>query len=328
MKRVLTGRCDGDGGRGATSTRHVAAVAFVAVSIIWGSTYFGIRVALEDFPPFLIGALRFLAAGAILFAIGRARGEPSPRAVEWRSACATGALLFVVGNGLVNVAERSVSSGLASVLVATMPLWAVLYSRLFGERARKEELVGVCLGLVGVSVMNASGQLRASPFGAAAALLAPMGWAFGSIASKRLPLPADTMMRTAAQMLTGGAAMLLVSLVLGEGMAHTPSLRATLALLYLCIFGSLIGFSAYAYLLANVRASVATSYAYVNPVIAVALGVVFLGERLDALSGVGAGIVMGAVVLVARARATRSAPPSASDAPSVDAPTGRLPASR
>jgi hypothetical protein len=164
-------------------------------------------VALESFPPFLLGAIRFLAAGALLFGLARLRAEPMPRAIEWRSAAVTGVLFFVIGNGLVNVAEQSVSSGLASVLVATMPLWATLISRLLGERASALELAGTILGLGGVAIMNLGGELRASPGGTCAALLAPIGWALGSIASKRLSLPGTTLMRTAAQMLTGGAAM-------------------------------------------------------------------------------------------------------------------------
>src|SRR5262249_50740289 len=159
---------------------------------------FAIRVALEGFPPFLIGAIRFIVAGLSLYALARARGEASPRASEWRSAAVTGALFFVVGNGLVNVAERSVSSGLASVLVARMPLWAILFSRLLGERVTRDEMLGISLGLLGVAFMNLGGELRASPFGAMAAIVAPMGWSLGSIASKRMPLPAGTMMRTAS----------------------------------------------------------------------------------------------------------------------------------
>jgi drug/metabolite transporter (DMT)-like permease len=134
-----------------------------------------------------------------------------------------------------------------------------------------------------------------------------MGWALGSIASKRMALPAGTMMRTAIQMLAGGAVMLLLTIGFGERLPHAPSTRAIVAVAYLCIFGSLVAFSAYGYLLANVRASVATSYAYVNPVIALALGVAFLDERLDGASAVGAAIVMGAVILVAKVRAARPA---------------------
>ncbi len=288
----------------------LAVAAFLAVSLIWGSTYLGLRVALESFPPFAIGALRFLAAGAVLFAVALLRGEAAPRAREWRSAALTGIMFFVVGNGLVGVAERSVASGLVSVLVATMPLWALLVSRLGGERASSQELGGVVLGLAGIVVMNLGGELRASPGGTAAALLAPMGWAFGSMASKRMVLPRTTLMRTAAQMLAGGAAMLLVSWAVGERWVGLPSARSLAALVYLGVFGSLVGFSAYQYLLGHVRASVATSYAYVNPVIAVGIGVLWAGERLDVASAAGAMIVIAAVLVVVRGRASARPSPS------------------
>ena len=300
--------------------RTLLLLSFVAVSVIWGSTYFGIRVTLESFPPFLIGALRFLVAGAALYAFARFRGEPAPKLNEWRSALVTGALFFVVGNGMVNVAEKSVSSGLASVLVATMPLWAVLFSRFTGERSSPRELLGIGLGLGGVAIMNLGGELRASPLGTAAALLAPMGWALGSIASKRMPLPAGTMMRTATQMLAGGAAMVLVSAALGERMHAAPTLRALVAVAYLTIFGSLVGFSAYAYLLRHVRASVATSYAYGNPVIAVGIGMIWAGERLDLLSAVGAVTVIAAVAVVARARRSDKARVTAPDSATSEPP--------
>jgi drug/metabolite transporter (DMT)-like permease len=294
-----------------SAKQRLAVVAFAVVCVVWGSTYFGIRVALEGFPPFFLGAARFLVAGALLFAFARWRGEPAPRAREWGSALVTGMLFFVVGNGLVNMAEQSVSSGLASVLVATMPLWVTLFGRLFGARISRGELAGVVLGLVGVVVLNLGGELRASPGGALCALLAPMGWALGSVASARMPLPRG-MMRTAAQMMAGGAGMAVVSFATREHMAGIPSLRASVALAYLCIFGSLLGFSAYTYLLANTRPAVATSYAYVNPVIAVVLGVALAGEQLGPTSLVGAGIVLAAVVLVGRARRSGQSLASAS----------------
>ncbi len=287
---------------GPAAPRSQIVLAYVAVSIIWGSTYFGIRVALDGFPPFLIGALRFLAAGAVLFAFLRVKGERGPNLREWGAAALTGGLFFVVGNGLLNVAERSVSSGLASVLVATMPLWATLLSRLGGDRVSRREWAGLGLGLFGVVVLNLGGELRASGAGAAFALIAPMGWALGSIASKRLPLPKGAMC-TAAQMLAGGAAMLAVSLASGEHASPSPSARATIAVVYLAVFGSLVGFSAYAFLLRHTRPAVATSYAYVNPVIALALGMALAGEKLDATSLLGASIVLGAVLLLSRSRA-------------------------
>lgn len=291
-------------------------LAFAVVSVVWGSTYFGIRVALESYPPFLIGAIRFIMAGALLFAWARLRGEAMPSPRQWGSAALTGILFFAVGNGLVNVAEQSVSSGLASVLVATMPLWATLFSRLFGERVSRGEVAGIVLGLAGVAVMQLGGELRASPLGTLCAVLAPMGWALGSLASRRLPLPQGTM-RTASQMTTGGVVMALISLVKGEHVVAPFAPRALLAVGYLMLFGSLVGFTAYSYLLKHTRASVATSYAYVNPVIAVALGVAFAGEKLDAPSAAGTVIVLAAVALVARARqaAPQQAPQNAQPEP-------------
>jgi drug/metabolite transporter (DMT)-like permease len=286
------------------------ALAYATVCVVWGSTYFGIRVALESFPPFFIGAVRFIVAGAVMFVFARARHERSPTGAQWLGALASGTLFFVVGNGLVNVAERTVSSGLVSVLVATMPLWASVFARLFGERLARSEVLGVALGLVGVAVLNLGGELRASPGGAVCGLLAPMGWALGSIVSRRAPSPSGMpagMMGSAAPMLAGGGAMFVVSLATREHAMRehlaAMSTRSVVAVVYLCIVGSLVGFSAYSYLLKHTRPALATSYAYVNPVIAVVLGCAFAGERFGASSAVGAGIVLVAVVVVARARA-------------------------
>jgi len=285
--------------------RSLLFLAFATVCLVWGSTYLAIRVALEGFPPFFIGAVRFVLAGAALFALARARGEAVPSRKEWASSLLAGTLVFVVGNGLVNLAERSVSSGLVSVLVATMPLWATVFARAFGTAPTGRELAGVALGLVGVLVLNLGGDLRASPGGAVLALLAPMGWAMGSVVSQRLPAPPGVM-RTAAQMIAGGLAMLLLSGITRESFG-APSAGAVFALAYLCLAGSLAGFTAYSYLLQHTRPAVATSYAYVNPVIAVALGVVFAGERFGLQSAGGAIIVLAAVALVQRrASASRS----------------------
>ncbi len=288
------------------SRRTWLIVAFAIVSIVWGSTYLGIRVALETYPPFLLGALRFVLAGAALLAAARLRGEPMPSRREWGSAAVTGGLFFVIGNGLVNVAEATVSSGLASVLVATMPLWMTVFGRLFGATASPREIAGVVLGLSGVLILNLGGDLRASPSGAVICLLAPLGWSLGSLASQRMPLPAG-MMRTATQMLTGGVAMFLVSLLLHEH-AGPPTARTTLAVGYLCVFGLLIGFTAYSYLLRHTRPAVASSYAYVNPVIAVVLGIAMAGEKFGVQSAVGAVVVLAAVALVQKRGPARTPP--------------------
>jgi drug/metabolite transporter (DMT)-like permease len=293
--------------RAARSETLLAVLSFLAVSVIWGSTYFGIRVALEGFPPFAIGAIRFLLAGGALFVYLRARGEPAPTRSQWVAAIVTGFLFFVLGNGLVNVAEQRVSSGFASVLVATMPLWATLFERFFGERTSGREWIGLALGLCGVVVLNLGGEMRASGMGAVAGLAAPMAWALGSVLGKRVSLPTGPM-RTASQMLAGGAAMALVSVVLGEHVAKVPSGRAVAAVGYLAVFGSLVGFSAYNYLLRHTRTAVATSYAYVNPVIAVALGVVFAAERFDVVSAIGAATILAAVLVLTRSKARAPSP--------------------
>jgi drug/metabolite transporter (DMT)-like permease len=277
-------------------------LAYAVVSVVWGATYFAIRIALGSFPPFLLGAIRYVSAGLLLLAIGRARGARWPTRREWGAAAVTGALFFVVGNGLVNVAEGSVSSGLVAVLVATMPLWTALLARVGGQRPSASELLGLVLGLAGVVVMHGDAQLRASPLGTLAALLAPAGWAVGSIASQRLVLPPG-ILRAGAQMLTGGLVLVLVSLGSGEALPAVVSARAWGALLYLILFGSMIGFSAYSYLLAHTRPTVAASYTYVNPVIAVLLGVALAGERLALASVVGAALIVAAVALVIRSRA-------------------------
>jgi drug/metabolite transporter (DMT)-like permease len=283
------------------SQRSLVVIAFAAVSIVWGATYLGIRIALEGFPPLFVGAIRCVLAGAILYALLRARGAPAPTLSQWGAGAITGGLFFVVGNGLVNLSEQSVSSGLVSVLVATMPLWATLLSRFTGAVVHPREWVGIALGFAGVVLLNLGGELRASGVGAVYALVAPIGWALGTIASRRLSL-AKGAMATATQMLAGGALMGVLGYALGERITDVPGPRPMIAMGCLTLFGSLGGFSAYTYLLRHTRTAVATSYAYINPVVAVALGVLFLGERIDLASALGAGTILGAVVLLNRGR--------------------------
>ncbi|MBK7533766.1 MAG: drug/metabolite exporter YedA [Myxococcales bacterium] len=284
-----------------SSRRSLVIASYAAVCTLWGSTYLAIAVALEGFPPYLLGALRFLLAGSALLAVARWRKEPWPERRQWLGAAVAGLFLFVLGNGLIAAAERSLSSSVTSVLAATMPLWMTVFGRLLGTPVRRSEAVGVALGLVGVLVMNTSGELRASPAGVVMVLLSPMAWAVGSLVGQRLPSPPG-LMRVGSQMLTGGLQMAVVSLALGERMAHLPSGRAVAAAMYLLVAGSLIGFSAYSYLLQHTRPAVATSYAYVNPVIAMALGILLAGETFDVAGAVGAAIILAAILLVGLAR--------------------------
>lgn len=276
--------------------------ALACVYLVWGSTYLAIRVGLEGYPPFLMGSLRFIAASLLVYAVLRWRGHAAPTRAQWKNAAVMGFFLMLMGNGLVNVAEQSVSSGIAAIAVASMPLWAALFGVLRRQHPSRGEWLGLAVGFVGVVWLNAGSELRGTAVGMLALLLAPIAWAWGSIWSRGRDLPAP-FMSTAAQMLTGGIAMGVLGLVLGERITEIPPMRATLAVGYLAAFGSIIGFSAYIWLLQNVRPALATSYAYVNPPIAVLLGALLLGERFG-IHAIGAMLViLAGVLIITRAKA-------------------------
>lgn len=256
------------------------------------------RVALESMPPFLMAGPRFVAAGLAMFVWLRARGVPAPTRAEWVSAAKVGLLLLTCGNGAVAIAEQSVSSGVAAVVVGSMPIWAAVFGRLTGLRSRGNEWLGLALGFAGVVVLNLGGGFALDPRGLAL-LVAPLAWAAGSVWSRRLPLPPGAM-ATAAQMMTAGATMIVLALVTGERLHAVPSARSLLAMAYLAVFGSIVAFTAYNWLLRNVRASLATSYAYVNPLVAVLLGWAFGGEPLNATTLAAAALSIGGVALLAR----------------------------
>ncbi|HZA51254.1 MAG TPA: drug/metabolite exporter YedA [Myxococcaceae bacterium] len=295
-------------------------LALGAVYVIWGSTYLGMRIALESYPPFVMGAIRFLLAGGALYAWLRARGTPPPTRAQWGGAAIVGFLLIVVGNGGVAVAEQWVASSLAAVMVASMPLWAALFAGMFGRWPRPLEWAGLAVGTVGVVMLNLDGDLRASVPGAVALVLAPMGWALGSTWGARLPLPTG-LMASAAQMLAGGA--MFASLSLPQlARLEVPSLRATAALLFLAVFGSLVAYSAYQYLLRTVQPALATSYAYVNPVVAVLLGVLLAGEHFPPAAAAGTALILAAVALVALRRSRSVDHASRSDRPAAPLSSG------
>jgi drug/metabolite transporter (DMT)-like permease len=248
----------------------LVALSLLALYLIWGSTYFAIKVGLEGLPPLLMAGTRFLAAGGALYAALRLRGAPRPGAAEWRSAAVVGVLLCG-SNGLVTVAEQDVSSSVAAVVISSMPLWAMVLAALWGERPGRLEVVGVAIGLAGVVLLQAGGELRARPLGAALIVLSTWTWAAGSMWSRRAKLPRG-LLAPAVQMLGGGAALLGLGLAMGERLSGLPGPRPLAAWLYLTLFGSLVAYSAYNFLLRRVRPALATSYAYVNPAVAVALG--------------------------------------------------------
>jgi drug/metabolite transporter (DMT)-like permease len=285
-------------------------LSLAAVYVIWGSTYFAIRVAVAVWPPLLLVGTRFIVAGLILFVFLRLRGAALPTRRQWLHAAVVGLLLLGGGNGFVTVAEQWVSSSLAAAVVATAPLWVALLSGLSGQWPARLEWLGIVVGFAGVVLLNLEGEMRANPLGALALVAAPLCWALGSVLSRRLQLPTGAM-GTAAEMLTSGVILTAGGLLRGERLAAVTA-PALGAWLYLVIFGSLVAFSAYMYLIRNVRPALALSYAYVNPVVAVGLGMALGGEALTGVGLAGIGVILVGVIFITLAR---SAAPTASAEP-------------
>ncbi len=276
----------------AKGSRWGILLSLFALYIIWGSTYLGMRFALASFPPFLMAGIRFVIAGTLLYTFLRVRGAAAPTRPQLIGSAIIGILLLAGGNGGVSFAEQWVSSGLAAVGIAAVPLWAALFIGLMGRWPKRIEWVGLGLGLVGVLFLNFENGVWANPIGAIALLLAPMCWALGSALSSRVSLPSG-LMASATQMIIGGVFLLGLGLLLGERIHSVPTASAVWSMLFLIFFGSLVAFSAYGYLLRNVRPALATSYAYVNPVVAVGLGVLFAGEHITLI-----GILAMVVILI------------------------------
>ena len=276
----------------AKGSRWGILLSLFALYIIWGSTYLGMRFALASFPPFLMAGIRFVIAGTLLYTFLRIRGAAAPTRPQIIGSAIIGILLLAGGNGGVSFAEQWVSSGLAAVGIAAVPLWAALFVGLMGRWPKRIEWIGLGLGLVGVLFLNFENGVWANPIGAIALLLAPMSWALGSALSSRVSLPPG-LMASATQMIIGGVFLLGLGLLLGERIYSVPTASAVESMLFLIFFGSLVAFSAYGYLLRNVRPALATSYAYVNPAVAVGLGVLFAGEHISLI-----GILAMVVILV------------------------------
>ncbi|MFI5254609.1 MAG: EamA family transporter [Candidatus Limnocylindrales bacterium] len=297
-------------------------LALLVIYVVWGSTYLGIRVVVHDLPPLLSAGLRFTVAGVILAAVLLVRSGPSGFRVERRQllgAITVGALLLVFGNGLVVLAERTVPSALAALIIASTPLWVAVWRTLTGDRPPRGTLVGVAIGFVGVGVLVVSSGLSGTidPFGAALLVLASASWATGTFVSSKLALPRDPFVSTALQMLAGGLLMLGAGFLRGEPFQPATwidSPAAFAALLYLVFFGSLGAFTTYTWLLQHAPVSRVATYAYVNPVVAVVLGAVILGETITPSVIVGGAVIVAGVALITtfearsgRARSERAA---------------------
>jgi drug/metabolite transporter (DMT)-like permease len=287
-------------------------VALAAVYLIWGSTYLGIRFAIESVPPFLMAGMRNALAGGLLFVWARVRGTAAPRHVHWRSALIIGAFMLVGGNGGVTWAEQHVPSGLAALMIGATPLWIVVLNWLAfgGTRPNRRMTLGLGVGLVGLALLVGPTQLigddQVDPVGSAVLLLAALLWATGSLYSRQARLPDSPMQATGMEMLSGGVLLLLLGTATGEwGDFHPGSIsrRSAVAMVYLVLFGSLIGFTAYAWLLHHTTPARAASYAYVNPIVAVILGWALAGEALTLRMILAAAVIIGSVVLITSLRA-------------------------
>ncbi len=281
-------------------------LALLLVYVVWGSTYLGIRLALEGgaLPLTMVSGARFIIAGSLMYAVLRWRGMAAPTRRQWRNLAIMGLTMLVLGNGMVVLAERTVSSGLAATAVASVPLWMALFGAMRGTHASRGEWLGIAIGFLGVVWLNAGSSLTASPQGLILLLIAPIGWAFGSVWARGLDLP-NPFMTAAGQMLCGGAMLVALGVATGERPTTWPSMNGLLAVAYLCMFGSIVAFTAYVWLLHNVRPALAASYAYVNPVIAVMLGALIGHERFG-LHDIAAMVVILVGVLVLTLARTRA----------------------
>ncbi len=274
--------------------------SLAATWLVWGSTYLAIKFALQSFPPFLQMGTRFVFAGALLMAWMCWRGAPWPGRRQWVHAVIVGALMLGGGMGGVAYAEQTVGSGLVVAFIAIVPLMIAALNRLWGVKPSRIELAGIVLGLAGVLMLTRGAGFRASPAGLAAMTVACLAWSLGSVLSQRvLPLAAGAM-GFASEMLCGGAVLMLLSALAGERFAWPPEPAAAAAWLYLVVFGSLIAFNAYMWLLAHASTGLAASYTFVNPVIGMLLGVAVAGETITGFEWLAAGIVLAGVVLVLR----------------------------
>ncbi len=289
--------------------RWLAWAALGVIYFVWGTTYLSIRVGVRHLPPLLFAGTRFLIAGSLLYPVARVfasretvgGGPARPGARAWVAAGVVGVLLPAGGNGTVTFAETRLPSGLAAVLIATVPLWIVVFARIFqGQPITWRAAVGLLIGLAGVVVLASNGRTAGSLGYIVLTLGAAASWALGSVLGHRLPLPKQILLAASMEMLIGGLALVVVGACVGEfghlHLSHAPA-TAWIAFAYLIGPGSILAYSAYGYALSHLRVTTVATYAYVNPVVALAAGIVLLGEHLTLTEGLGAAVVVGSLLI-------------------------------
>ena len=278
------------------------ALALASTYFVWGLTYLAIKFGLESFPPFLMAGMRFTLAGAILYAVMRYLGAPNPTKLQWLSATAIGILLPALGNGTVCYVQQTVPSSVAALSIATAPIWMAIFASLWGYKISAKEWLGIVIGLVGIVLLNLGGTFSTAAghgnlVSALLLIFAAASWSFGSVWGRRLDMPSG-LMASAAQMLTGGIVLLLVSVLQGETWPQHISQKSWLAMLFLVVLGSLVAYSAFQYLLKTVRPLVASSNTFVNPVVAFMGGIWFANEHVTSIEFIALGVILFGVFLV------------------------------
>jgi drug/metabolite transporter (DMT)-like permease len=271
--------------------------ALFCTYFIWGSTYLAIKFGIESFPPFLMGGIRFTVAGILLYVVKRFLGEPNPTRYQWLGATIVGILLPAMGNGTVCYVQQTVSSGVAALAIATVPIWMAIFSSFWGHKIRGREWLGVAIGFVGIAMLNFGGSLHGQLPSAFLLVFAAATWSFGSVWGKYLSMPSG-LMAPACQMLTGGIALLIFSTLQGEQYPSAISLKSWVAMLFLIILGSLVAYSAYQYLLKTVRPLVASSNTFVNPIVAFAVGIWLANEYVTTIEYAALAVILVGVFLV------------------------------
>jgi drug/metabolite transporter (DMT)-like permease len=273
-------------------------LALLAVYIFWGAIYFAISLALESYPPLLASSIRYLVGGGLLYVYLLLRRESLPNLHQWRNAIPMGTIMISIAMGGTAIAQQWISSSLAAILAATIPAWVALFTGFMGQSPKRREWLGIGLGFLGIVLINLNNLGGGSLKGIALMIFVAMAWAFGTTVKSRRK-SSSTLADSTAEMLSGGAIMLMVSFFSGERLIATPTLSATLGLAFMALFGSSLVYVAYIYLVQTVRPSIATSNAYVNPAIAVLLGLL-IGETITPMTWVALGLILASVIILLR----------------------------
>lgn len=272
-------------------------IALFCTYFFWGSTYLAIRFGIESFPPFMLAGLRYLVAGIVLYIVMRYLGCRNPTWAEWRGAAIIGVLLPAMGNGTVCFVQQTVSSSVAALSIATVPVWMAIFSTLWGHHITKREWLGIAVGFFGILLLNIGGSLYGDLSSALLLIFAAASWSFGSVWGKHLPMPIG-LMGAACQMLIGGFMLMIVSTFSGEIWPATISYKSWGAMLYLVLLSSLATYSAYQWLLKNVPPLVASSNTFVNPVVAFIVGVLFANETIANNEYIALAVIIVGVILI------------------------------